>query len=82
MRRYDMCRRRKGGRCTKGTAGKRIYTKLQYKNKLNIKDHTHTRTRTHTIRRTVVQNVMWLFNISKLLVTIVSSLLLHSRNLH
>lgn len=22
-RRYDMCRRRKGGRCTKGTAGKR-----------------------------------------------------------
>lgn len=22
FRRYDMCRRRKGGRCTKGTAGK------------------------------------------------------------
>lgn len=22
--RYDMCRRRKGGRCTKGTAGKLI----------------------------------------------------------
>lgn len=24
--RYDMCRRRKGGRCTKGTAGKEIST--------------------------------------------------------
>lgn len=25
--RYDMCRRRKGGRCTKGTAGNSILNK-------------------------------------------------------